>query len=476
MHLRSQRSKKTVASPLDVFVWAGSPGSTKSHGFLLAGKLVLNESGAADLSKLVASFSYDKDYIEAPGAYALDPINLPLMSGEFSTDNAYLTLGAIFDAAPDAWGRRVIQANEKTNAVDGGTYERAFLRGADGIGALLLKPSLAGTTQQDLIELVNWSRRERPTLNQLNDAAIASRQLETAQEMDEAQLSLLAGSWTIGGARPKAIVRNEGPLQLSEPLPGSSLIAKFPSANESIDRAAIEWACLRMARDMGFNVPGHAFADVQTGRALVIERFDRFELDESKSALKEGRRHYVSANSLVSSLSESKRLDTSHDRTVFSFGNLMSVASRVSARPKDARFEMFSRLLLNTMLHNTDDHLKNFGFVQMSEVGHFELAPVFDVSPQGLTEHFLHLNNRDGRRYSCADVLDNARALGISARAAVQARDRILDVLEVRDIYYDQAGVPEHQREAIDRLIHLGTDDILQAHADPSSYPAPKGL
>lgn len=456
---KADRHLKTVVSPLAVFVWCKA---VQHEGFVQAGQLELREEGmGGDANEILASFTYSSDYLDLQGAYPIDPINLPLMEGATSTRHAHIALGALFDAAPDAWGRRVIQANESYFSVDGATYTQAFLRGADGIGSLLLKPAHGAGADARLGELVAWSRSERPTLAQLDDAAQASRQLESSQDINSEQRALLAGSWTIGGARPKAIVRNQGDCSLSEPLSGLSLIAKFPSINESIDRASIEWACLRMARDMGFEVPGHALTTLCTGRTLVIERFDRYPLIAEQSALLEGRRHYVSANSLISSLPQSKRLDTAHDRITFSAGRLISLAAQVSASPIRARIDMFARLMLNAALHNTDDHLKNFGFIQDDEdFESLRLAPVFDVSPQGLNEHFIHLGGF-GRKYTIRDVRQHAGEFGIKPGAAADMEERILTVLEQRRNYFDAAEIPQQQQEKVEHLIRRGTGDLL---------------
>ena len=454
---KTTRSSKSIASLLNVYVWRANKAS---EAFCLAGQLTLQDLGTGDANELLASFKYSDEYLNSSESYPLDPINLPLRQGAVSTRHAFVALGAIFDAAPDAWGRRVVQASESQLLEDGSIYSRAFLRGADGIGAMLLKPAYGDDSIDELTRLVQWSRDERPTLGELNNAALATRRLEQSEGISEEHKRLLAGSWTIGGARPKAIVRNEGTLPLSEALTGRSLIAKFPTINESVDRSKIEWACLRMARDMGFEVPGHALADVATGTALLLERFDRYALSTAISPLMEGRRHYISANSLVSSLSDTKRLDTAHDKVTFSFGNLMSIAARVAAKPNQARSDMYARLVLNTALHNTDDHLKNFGFLKDDNSRALHLSPVFDLSPQGLGSHFVHLGDF-GRRYNIRDVRGLSRSLGVAAGAAATIEEKILTVLERRSEYFEMADLALNQRQAVEALIASGTGGLL---------------
>lgn len=494
------RSEKNVTSPLAVYAWVGNQ---QGGGFRWAGTLVLDERASDDDSRsILANFRYADSYLNGHPAgrgsaalpYPLDPINMPLLGASYATQHAHVVLGAIFDAAPDAWGRRVIHAAEPGASADGEVYGRAFLRGADGIGALLLTP--AGThaekdpTEQArrLTQLVQISQNERPGLDDINQAARAARALEAAQPISADDQRMLAGSWTIGGARPKAILRNTPGYAMTASMPGRSVIAKFPSIGESVDRAAIEWACLRMAADIGMPVPGHALANTDLGQVLVLERFDRYALPTRaiacgvndgnvggmSNSMGEGRRHYVSANSLVSSLPQSKRLDTAHDQTIFSFGNLISIAGRVSHKPTQAKLDMYARLLLNTALHNTDDHLKNFGFVSDDvHPGRLTIAPVFDVSPQSQHAHYVHLHNL-GRHYTVPQVLAHARAVGIAESAAQEVWDRIAAVLERRFDYYDQAGLDLATAEKVEALINLGTGGVLgpRTPRPPEQSPA----
>ena len=460
----SARSSKVIVSPLSVYAWIALDGR---EGFVLAGELDLEEFGnAREPHDLSAAFAYDPDYLDLEQAYPLDPINMPLVGDPFRTEHAHVRLGAIFDAAPDAWGRRVIHASDALS--DQAVFRSAFLRGADGIGSLLLKPAHGPGADAPLPDLIAWSRSERPSLDQLDAASNAASQLEAMQDLSEQDLHLLAGSWTIGGARPKAIVRNVGTCEMSEALRGHSLIAKLPGAQEQVDRAAIEWACLRMVKDMGFDVPGHALAQTGRGRALLLERFDRYPVPGSVSALEEGRLHYISANSLFSALPQSKRLDTAADKAIFSIGNLVDVAARVATRPREARLEMFGRAVLNAAVHNTDDHAKNFGFLQDREDRQgFRVAPVFDVSPQSIGSHYLHAGSL-GRRYTAQDLVDNSRSFGVAAPAARTIRDQILTVLDRRHEYFDMAKLPSAQVQAVDSLITIGIGATQVASPAPS--------
>lgn len=418
MNRGQDRQHRQVPSRLRVHAWSPS-------GFLFAGLLALEEDG----QQISATFEYDAGYLAAPGAYALDPINLPLTRTLFATNSQFVALGAIFDAAPDAWGRRVVAAQVQSE----GVFRSAFLRGADGIGALVLTPESI-SDPSELHDIVGKSLRERPALSQLQRAAQAAAEFESGQDLTEDMRQMLGGSWTIGGARPKAILQDDRPGA----APESSLIAKFPSLRDTVARNRIEWACLTMARDMGMNVPKADLVSIPGGDepALVLERFDRWA-----DAGVMHRRHYISAISLASYQPQSSHLDSRQDQLMLSWGKLLELASRVADKPAVARVEMFSRLALNAALQNSDDHLKNFGFLQMERApGRFEIAPVFDVSAQAATRHYLHCSDL-GQVYSLSDVIPKARALGISKGAAEEVEQRILAVLGRAGQYLDRAGL-----------------------------------
>ena len=173
----------------------------------------------------------------------------------------------------------------------------------------------------------------------------------------------------------------------------------------------------------------------------------------------------------MSSLPENKRLDTARDQIMFSVGNLISIAARVSAKPNQSRVEAYARVLLNTALHNTDDHTKNWGFVQNVNDRHMHIAPVFDVSPHGLNQHFLHLGQL-GRKYNIRDLREHAKSLGIAFSAAAEVEERVLTVLERRSQYFDEAEVPAQQRLVIERLIGEGTAGLLSSAHAPEPEPA----
>ena len=449
MRLDSQaRRDKQVDGRLRVHAWTPA-------GFLSAGLLTLEEDGQA----IAATFEYDATYLAAPGAYPLDPLNLPLGRTIQATDSQYVRLGAIFDAAPDAWGRRVVTAQLPEEARQR-VFRGAFLRGADGIGALVLTPeSLTG--QLELDRIIALSLAERPGLSQLGRASKAAMDFEAGLDLTEDMRDMLGGSWTIGGARPKAILRDDR----QGAMVGASVIAKFDSKLDALPRNRIEAACLAMAKAMGFEVPAHELVEIGAERtALVLERFDRQPIDAVMQ-----RRHYISAMSLASYEPQSRFLNSRQDQAMISWSKLLELASRVCEHPTAARVEMFARLALNTALQNTDDHLKNFGFIKsLTNPTRYQIAPVFDVSAQAGQRHYLHCLDI-GQTYSLDQVIPLARRLGISKGAAEDVQERIISVIALQTQFFDAAGLTRAQADQVSGWIRGGSGPSFTCNVGTSS-------
>jgi len=538
--LARNRVNKTVDASLAVY--AHTP-----PGWLLAGYLELEERTAqaviddgAGAAAMYAKFRYDEDYLAHRYCFPLDPINLPLRPGWTETTHSHVKLGALFDAAPDAWGRRVVQSQLDARARRGQpglqdprdalitdsrhesqVYKQALLRGADGIGALLVTPTAREIKgPADLDVLIAQSILERPSLSELQLAARAARALETDGQVAPGMERLLAGSWTIGGARPKAIVRDDRPGA----MPGSSVIVKFSSSGETIPRNLLEAAVLDMLADVELDgqrldVPAHTVhtVDVQgaTESALVIQRFDRvwrnwpnlppehpFQLrmnhvpeqllqvrpdtrlkdwQEALIGAHALRLHYVSAISIMSQQLQSKRIDTPADVRNFSWRRLLEVTAQVAEQPSAAKVQMYARLLINTALNNSDDHLKNFGFVRMEgHPQHYRVAPIFDITPQPSPSHYLHCADL-GRSYTLEQAVSRAAAVGIAPAIAGRVRDALMTVVDRRADYFDARGLSSQQQEVVEGWIirGLGRPSLLKQpldiqEEDLPGHPSPR--
>jgi serine/threonine-protein kinase HipA len=418
-------SNKTTPSPLHVFAHTEA-------GFERAGLLDLSNAQSGDFN---AVFSYDAAYVASRTGFALDPLNLALSTTRRATASKYVGLGVLFDAAPDAWGRRVIAAHTRQTASSISEDTALRLGRGNTIGALVFSET------ESLNPKAISPMSSYPNLDNLQAAASAVRNIETGTVNDAVAQELLAGSWSIGGARPKSLIAHEGALW----------IAKFATANEPFDRQRAEWACLRMARDIGFGVPEHTLAQTNLGSVLLVKRFDRGEDSEI-------RRHYISAASLVSAQPQSKRLDTPFDMATFSYANLGDIAALIGQQPQQARSEVFGRMLLNILLHNTDDHLKNHGFLRArGSLTKYELAPVFDISPQASGLHFLQIG-ASGRTGSLTAALQDARSYGLTRSGALAILDQLQSVFSKRGDYWDAAGISAGEVRLIEAVLGMRKD------------------
>lgn len=392
---------------------------------VLCGVLTLDDH---DEDAFFAQFSYVESYVQDARAFPLDPINLPLIDSRrrFHTTSRYQTLGALFDAAPDAWGRNVMRLDSGGARV---TEDEVLLKGRGmGVGALFFSARLLPPNQRKTYRL--------PEMREVDSLAGLLADIDQGIKPKGLYRDLLGSSWDIGGARPKTIVCDEL---------GDMWIAKFPRQGDSYDRQRVEYANLCMARDIGLNVPPIRLAETRLGAVLLTHRFDRRVLPTpSGQPTRVARRHFLSAASLISpSAAIGKReLDGARGRATYSYARLADVLRRVSSHPVQDLLELYARMTLNVALHNTDDHLKNTGFLKDAAGPAYRLSPLFDVVTQeGSAMHYLHIGDQ-GRASTFDNVLSQYRRFGLRSAAAAQSViDRVREVASQRQRYYEQAGL-----------------------------------
>jgi serine/threonine-protein kinase HipA len=300
--------------------------------------------------KETASFEYEKQWLVNPIRYALEPA-LSLGVGPFHT--SHRLFGSIGDSAPDRWGRTLMKRAEAHRANAKKTKARTLyemdylllvhdearqgaLRFADGPG----QPFLA-SGRPPVPPLINL-----PKLLSASDALLADA--ETAAEL---KLLLAPGS-SLGGARPKASVReNDGRLA----------IAKFPKKDD--DYPAVEWefVALQLAKNAGLNVPAFRLEDIAARAVLILQRFDR------RGAV---RIPFLSAMSMIGA----------SDNEAHSYLELMDALRQHGASPSTDGPELWRRIVFSILISNTDDHLRNHGFLLNDQSG-WRLSPVYDVNP-----------------------------------------------------------------------------------------------
>lgn len=413
------RYTKLVESPLRVFrTIDGKP--------VVVGDMRFVDDGPRSFH---AEFRYRQSYVDNPKAYALDPINLPLANATrvFATSSRYQVLGALFDAAPDAWGRKVINATE---GVSQNTEQAVLLKGRGmGVGEIYFADG-------DLTDVP-----PAPPVPHMDEIALLSdpiRHIDEGEEFNPLWEDLLVSSWDIGGARPKAVVQDSS---------GALWIAKFPKKGESYDRQRVEWANLEMAHDIGMDVPPHRLVETAQGAVLLIKRFDR---DDGE------RRHFLSAASLISPSPDIPKtsIDLPIGQAVFSYARVADVIARISSHPSRDLQELFARMTFNVLVHNVDDHLKNTGFLRdPGTAEHYRLSPLFDVVTQEASSKHLLRIGKMGRESTIENVLSDVKRMRIKPATAQAIVNKALAVVAKRRDYYRLAGLSAKEIVSVERCM-----------------------
>lgn len=408
------------------------------------GRLALTEYGPDLLS---SSFEYDRAYLKRSAAFDVDPVSLRLgnrkdIAGKvLSPANSLPNFGGIRDATPDSWGRRVIEA--KLGAPLNALHESEYLlhAGSSRVGALDVRSerSNAPMTASD-----RWE-----TLSDLVEAADRiDRGLAVPAGLD----SIFVQGAGVGGARPKASVRDEhGTLQ----------VAKFSSASDRFDVPAIEYATLRLAEKAGLRVPATRLIRVNDRSVMLIRRFDRFwAVPGDTTPQGDGRfvRGDASAGSVehripfVSALTFAgcDEMDSRH----LSYGKLAACMQRYcrTLLAYDGQAELFKRMVFNILVSNNDDHLRNIGFVWDEELRSWRLGPVYDVLPQPslASERFQHLAvGKDGRLATLDNALSDHEAFQLSEPCACELFAEVWEVVSKWRNAFDEFGVASQEHEKV---------------------------
>lgn len=325
------------------YVWVWLPGSAQP---VVAGLL------SANGKQLV--YNYGRSYLARNNAIPLYEPELPLRSGVLPLTAGLNMPNCIRDAAPDAWGRRIIinhKFGSRGKGLDPGNLdELTYLleSGSDRIGAL--------DFQESPSTYVPRESAEAPLNELLNAAALVEKGVPLTADLDRA---LLHGS-SIGGARPKAMVTSGN----------KKFVAKFSSQTDLFGVVKAEFIAMRLASEIGLTVAPVSLEHAAGRDVLLIERFDREKVEAGWR-----RKAMVSALTLL-------ELDEMMARYA-SYEQLATVIRHRFTSPKETLKELFGRLLFNILCGNTDDHARNHAaFWNGTELA---LTPAYDICPQNRT-------------------------------------------------------------------------------------------
>lgn len=393
----------------ECFVYIVLPGQTD---FVTAARFALGtDRGGNPRGELI----YGRSYLARADAVPIDPIELKLASVTYQTVNLKGVFGALRDASPDYWGRRVIERH--SGGAELTEIDYLLYSSDDRAGALAF-----GLNREPPAPRRDFNRAiELPHLQRLADRLIAEEEAEMpakGAEAEQVEELLLLGT-SMGGARPKVIVEDSAPEG-----DGSALwLAKFNRVDDRFNNARVEHAMLRLAAECGLHAADSRVVQVGDRDVLLVRRFDRTHVETG----------YRRAR-MLSALTLLRAGDTYQDRERWSYVILAEELRRLSSdAPADA-CELFRRMLFNALISNTDDHPRNHAVIAMD--ADFRLAPAYDLTPftpVSVERRDLAMSIGDVGRYAQADNLlsqcarfllerEEARALIDSMEAQVKAR------------------------------------------------------
>lgn len=304
-------------------------------------------------NKHSASFQYDDSWLERPDSFALQPA-LTLGEGQFHTPADKQMFGSMGDSAPDRWGRTLMRRAERQRAAEAGEPPKAMgeIDCLLGVNDEARQGALRFSLQEGGPFLATNDAIPIPPLIELPKLLAAAEHIADDSESYEDIRLLLAPGSSLGGARPKASVRDRD---------GHLAIAKFPHKEDDTNIVRWESVALALARNAGISVADFRIESISDKDVILIRRFDR-----------EGNRRipFLSAMSMLDAI----------DNEPHSYLEFVDALRQHGARPEADMSELWRRIVFSILISNSDDHLRNHGFMSAGPDG-WVLSPAYDINP-----------------------------------------------------------------------------------------------
>jgi serine/threonine-protein kinase HipA len=383
-----------MADKTDIWVYADWKGmiSPKCIGIL---------SAQQAKGRRAFSFSYDADWISSQEQLLIDP-DIVWYSGQ-QYPNGKENFGVFLDSMPDTWGRTLMKRRAALNAKEQGKpapllYDIDFLLGVHDLGrmgALRFKREPNG----DFLD--NDPVSPTPPWASIRELQYGAKLIESNEDTEEVRkwlVMLMAPGSSLGGARPKANIQDEH---------GHPWIAKFPSKNDTIDKGAWEYLTYRLALDSGIDMAESRLEHIAGPyHTFFTKRFDRE---------KQNRIHFASAMTMTGKNEELIRDEAP------SYLDIVEFIQFSGTQIEEDLHQLWRRMVFNILISNTDDHLRNHGFI-LTNKG-WRLSPAFDINPSidkvGLSLNIDMDNN--------ALDIDLARNVGAYFRLGKKEMDITID-------------------------------------------------
>lgn len=382
--------------------------------------------------KKAFSFEYDKDWLNSPQQRLLDP-DIQFFSGVQFPNNKE-NFGVFLDSMPDTWGRTLMKRKAAQQARENNEkaptlYDIDYLLGVSDktrIGALRFKTELNGEFLDD--DTINPT----PPWSSIRELQSAAKNLEDDENADVKRwlAILMAPGSSLGGARPKANIEDEN---------GDLWIAKFPSKNDMIDKGAWEFLVYQLAIDCGIEMSESKIEKV-SGKfhTFFTKRFDR----DNKERI-----HFASAMTMTGYTEDRLRFETA------SYLDIAEFITNYGANINDNLMQLWRRIVFNIFISNTDDHLRNHGFI-LTDKG-WILSPAYDLNPS-IDKDGLSLNiEMDDNSLD----LDLAKSVGIYFRLTASDMDNI--IFEIKSavnnwkILADKIGIQRNEQMLMEAAFRI---------------------
>ncbi len=370
------------------------------------------------------SFAYTPEWLQSKFAQQIDP-DLLLYPGE-QHNNQQQNFRIFLDSSPDRWGRLLMKRREAVIARQQQRKPRVlnesdYLLGVHDMhrmGALRFKVDVDGDFLDNNEQLI------APPITSLRELAFAVTQLEEAKDIDDHEYlkwlnMLISPGSSLGGARPKSsVVDTDNHLW----------IAKFPSSHDDYDIAAWEYVVHLLAIDAGVNMSECKIASFNSPYSTFLtKRFDR---------IPGSRLHFTSAM---------MQLEFDDGGEGASYLDLAQFLSDYGSNTKADLAQLWCRIVFNIAVSNTDDHLRNHGFIYHK--GGWLLSPAYDINPVTAAGG-LHLNiNENDNSLSFELAMDVIDFFQLNKVEAIHIKDKVLSSVSQWEQVASRVGISRGEQQ-----------------------------
>jgi serine/threonine-protein kinase HipA len=401
----------------ECYVYITLPGETES---VTAGRFELTKDRRGNA---LGRFVYGKSYLARANAAAIDPIELKLSDNTYETARLNGVFGALRDAGPDYWGRRVIEKHAGVPQI--GELDYLLNSADDRAGALGF-----GLGQEPPAPRRKFNKTlELAKLQEVAEALMRQEDVNT-EEAGQVQDLMLLGT-SMGGARPKAVVEdNEG-----------LWVAKFNRPDDRWNNTRVERAMLELAKSCGISVATSRIETIGDKNVLLVKRFDREKTGKG-----------YTRSRMISGLTLLGADEAVGARDRWSYVLMSEELRRVVREPKKDAPELFRRMAFNALISNIDDHPRNHALIAKER--EWQLSPAYDLTPmpqvaQGRRDLAMEVGDQ-GRHANAKNVLSQHARFLLEEQEAKAIVSDMTD--QVRATWYDVVrgqGVSEKDAETI---------------------------